>query len=197
MSRVVIRCIARSARLRRAAGIAGAGLALLPAAAHAQCPDEPVTQPYLALGDDGWYFEAPGGDFEGPMQWSASGSWALETGSGRPAAFGHRQHLRLGHGAAATSPRICVDADRTHLRFGVQAAEGAGRLTVQAVEKARTTTLGWLDGADRRTWAVSPHVPLATALGVAPGTTRTVRLRFSVQRTWRIDAVAIDPRRAG
>jgi hypothetical protein len=186
---------------RRRIAIAACTLAagaLLPAAAEAaSCAPVPTSTLFSAQGDLNTYFVVDGGDFEGPSPWRVDAPADPRT-IDRAGSFKGRRSLVIRDGATATSPGVCVDPTRTHLRFGVDAADTRGRLTVTADDGSGPTVLATLDAADFRDWSLSPIVPLATALGVPADTTRQVSLRFvAAGGAWAIDAVAVDPRRAG
>lgn len=105
------------------------------------------------------------------------------------------QMLSLSPGGVVTSPTDCVDATRTHLRTGIRAVGGTGSLQAEALVDGKSVRLATLNGARYASYGISEFVPLGTALGLAPGVSRSVQLRLTaVSGTWELDGVAIDPR---
>ena len=102
------------ARIVRAGIAAAVALAVFPAAASAKCETVVTSKVFAPLGDNNDYFLAPGGDFEGTLEWSTSGPvvqrWthpALSVaGPDRPR-DGHR---RLRHVAQDLRGRAAPDA---------------------------------------------------------------------------------------
>lgn len=173
--------------------------AALPATAAAQdaCPPEKVTQPFVPQGDDRDYFLAPGGDFEAdPLVWSTEGRVSTRV-SGRAERYGGPTVLILRHGAATTSPAVCIDYERPLLRFWIRTLQDDGRLVVKALDGLEVTTLATLRAArfPEERWTLSPEVPITGPLGVMPGQVRNVALRITTREAWEIDAIAIDPTR--
>ncbi len=185
------------ARLARAAALAAALAAVLPASASAaDCPPQPTTKPFAALGDQGDYFLAPGGDFEGTVSWSLGPGAAVRTAE-KPVDLAGNRVLDLGPGASATSPALCVDDLTPHLRLGARASDDDDRLRLEAVDAetgvaVRLTTISG-DAFEGR-WAVTPEVPLAAPLGVVAFAPRSVRLRLTAASgRWMADAIYVDP----
>jgi len=172
--------------------------AALPAVAAAEdCPPQPSSQPFVQLGDDGSYFLAPGGDFEGETTpWETAGATGLVPAD-KPVALAGPQALALGEGASATSPAICVDDLREHLRFGAVASDDDDRLLVEAVDltAGTTTRLATIDGEDFADgWNLTGEVRLADPLGVVADAPHEVRLRLTAERGgWLVDGIYVDP----
>jgi hypothetical protein len=181
------------AALIAAAALAGG----LPAAASAaSCPAQAVTQPFAALGDDNSYFMAPGGDFEGPDQWTHDGKVKIGGKNDAFAEISGKKALSLEEGSSSTSPEVCVDVDRPHLRLALKAAKGKGKLRVDAVsDSGAVTTLASIDADNDKKWRMSDFVPLTGPLNIQGDTVQDVRLRLTAEDgAWRVDGVAIDPR---
>jgi len=166
-------------------------------AAAATCPDdEPVSQPFLGLGDDFSYFIAPGGDFEaGDQPWATRGAtWSFR--SLNFTGHGERRGLALADGAAALSPAFCVDNSRPVMRLGARALEGGGQLTVTAVTPGGgAVQLGAVDARDHAAFTWTPQLSLAPELAIPDGESMAVRLQVRATGTWAFDAVSIDPYR--
>ena len=192
----------------RASGLVAAVcsvLAVIPAGASAAdspdpCPWEATSKVFALVGDLNDYFRAPGGTFEGTLQWTLSGA-ASQVAS--DSALTGEKVVALGAGASAASPPVCVDATRPHIRFAVKAPRmGEGTLRLDAVDgEGVRTVLGTVDAAAQRLertsqgWSASPMLPLSTALGVTSGS-RAVNLVVSAESAdWQVDEVNIDPMR--
>lgn len=190
----------------RVAGLTAAvcgALALTPVAATAttspqECPREVTKKTFAFLGDLNDYFLAPGGDFEGPLQWAPTGDVQHKPVN---VSFLGDKAVGLGAGAAIESPGICVDVTRPHIRFAVH-PPSSGTLRVDAVDgTGAVTTLGSIDAAVQRLqrsssgWSATPFVPLSTVLGITTGT-RTVKLRITAAGgAWDVDEINVDPYR--
>jgi hypothetical protein len=180
-------------RLAKAAVLGVLALATVPAAASAAaCPDIPSSRVFASFGDTNDYFLAPGGDFEGSLQWTGRDidrgnvdkPWSLAGGKG----------LRLDEGETATSPAFCVSEQHPHLRFMTTGENGSARLKVEAIENGITTALVVLNGGQG--WRVTDFVPLATALGYLGTEGHDVQLRMTaLDGSWSADGVYVDPYR--
>ena len=183
------------------AALAGV-LAAAPAAQASEpigtCPNEPPsTQPFLAYdGDDGTYFQAPGGDFEaGAPGWSFSNGASLV---GSPADTG--TSVSLPPGASATSPPICVTRAHVSARLWGQAFDGPrrdrARIDVDVISPLGVVT------TDRNirvedSWEPTRAFRLGAGLFDLDPTTLTtqIRLRFTTDgpATAVLDNLYIDP----
>lgn len=174
----------------------GATVALvaMPGVASAACPGEPTSQPFSYLGDEGHYFLAPGGDFEGPLLWTRTGS-ATVAASGSNGVDSGVSAASLPHNSSMTSPTICVDADRPHLRLAARALTDNGTLRLDAIDGAgNKTLLAKFDAAQHVGWRVTGEVPLSAPLGLSEPQTKQVKLRLTAQNgEWLADAVYVDP----
>ena len=174
----------------------GATVALvaMPGVAAAACPAEPTTQPFSYLGDDGHYFLAPGGDFEGALTWARTGS-ATVVPSGSNGVDSGVSALSLPQNSSATSPAICVDADRPHLRLAARALSANGTLRLDAIDDAgNKTLLAKFDASGHVSWRVTNEVLLAAPLGLTDPHTKQVKLRLTaLNGEWLADAVYVDP----
>jgi hypothetical protein len=175
--------------------LAAAAAVVFPAGASAaNCEKLPTTKVFAPLGDFNDYFLAPGGDFEGTQTWQTAGPviqrWT------HPALPGAGPTgMVLGSGGSITSPKLCADLLRPTLRFGAYAYQGAGSLRVEAVDdKGAAVLLGRLGGAEFAAGMVTEHLGFGTKLGLAPDSSKHVRLRLTAESgTWIADAVYIDP----
>jgi hypothetical protein len=182
------------ARIIRAGIAAAVALAVFPAAASAKCDTVATSKVFAPLGDTNDYFLAPGGDFEGQLQWTTSGSVVQRwTHPALPVAGS--TGLVMGAGGSATSPKICADELRPTLRFGAWAQKGLGSLKVEAIEDDGTVVLlGRLFGAGFGQGGATPHVSFGKLLGVTFDDAKYVRLRLTVEAgLWVADAVYVDP----
>jgi len=180
-------------------GAALASASVPAVASAADCPVEPVSQPFASLGDMNDYFLAPGGDFESTLTWTVDGSYAI-TDADRPDGFGGRRALKLGNGAVATSPAFCVDVSRVHVRLGAVTNDQRpfSQVTIEAIpENGVPVPLGTLKGGNYfSAWTYSPFVSLAPALGLLAGDVQQTKLRLTARgNSWVVDAVSVDPRR--
>ena len=182
------------ARIVRAGIAAAVALAVFPAAASANCETVATSKVFAPLGDTNDYFLAPGGDFEGQLQWTTSGSVVQRwTHPALPVAGS--TGLVMGAGGSATSPKICADELRPTLRFGAWAYQGIGSLKVEALEDdGKVVLLGRLSGGNFTSGGATPSVSFGTLLGVTLDDTKDVRLRLTVESgLWVADAVYVDP----
>jgi hypothetical protein len=185
------------------AAFALAGLVAGPSAAQAtpldgNCPDEPpLSQPFLAFGDDDSYFLAPSGDFEsGAPGWTLDGGAALVDG---PAGTGTA--LSLPPGAAAISPPICVTRNHVSARLFGQAFDGPRRDRARiSVDVAGPTGLITADKNIRveDSWQPTRAFRLGASffdLDLVTGTTE-IRMRFVTDgpATAVLDNLWVDPK---
>jgi hypothetical protein len=186
---------------RRVLGVgmlAALALAAFPAgAAAAQCEEVPTSKVFAPLGDLNDYFLAPGGDFEGPLAWKASGP-VQQRYTHPPLPGAGPTGVVLGSGGSVTSPRLCADELRPTLRLLAWANQGRGALRVEAVHgNGQATVLGRLPGAEFARGNASTDVPFGTALAIEPNGFVHVRLRLVAEGgLWATDAVYVDPYRS-
>ena len=182
----------------RVLALATVALGAVPAAASAACPVEPISQPFLRLGDQNEYFLAPGGGFEGALQWTAAGNATVVESGGNGIDSG-TQAAGLGQTSSLTSPPICVDAERPHLRFVARARSTSGTLRMDAFDEAgNKILLAKLEAGNYGTWTATPYVRLATTLGIGEAQSKLVRLRLTaLNGDWLADAVYVDPYKRG
>lgn len=178
----------------RVACSATVALVAMPGVAAAACPAEPTSQPFSYLGDDGHYFLAPGGDFEGALSWTRTGS-ATVVASGSNGVDSGVSAASLPQNSSVTSPVICVDADRPHLRLAARALTDSGTLRLDAIDDAgNKTLLAKFDAAQHVGWRVTREVPLSSALGLSEPQTKQIKLRITaLNGGWLADAVHVDP----
>jgi hypothetical protein len=180
-------------RMMRIGTLALLAMAAFPAmASAAQCDKVPTAKVFAPIGDNADYFLAPGGDFEGNLQWKTTGS-VVQQWTHPAFSVAGSTGLVMSAGSTVTSPQLCADIDRPTLRFFAYAPAHAGTLRVDAVaDNGATTTLGRLNGA-----AISLNSGLlgfGNMLGLDLDTSKHVRLRLTAESgTWVADAVYIDP----
>src|SRR3954467_10105852 len=123
-------------------------MAAFPAmASAAQCDKVPTAKVFAPIGDNADYFLAPGGDFEGSLEWKATGP-VVQKYTHPAFSVAGSTGLVLGAGGSVTSPQLCADLDRPTFRFFAYAPQHSGTLRVDAVgEHGETVLLGRLDGA--------------------------------------------------
>lgn len=186
----------------------GAGLVLVVAAmtaatgtALAACPSQPMTRAFAQFGDGASYWPAPGGDFEaGLSSWETHGEVTTLPGNEPFEITPGASALRIGRGATAVSPPVCVDLASPTFRF-VSRPEGLGLLV--AVLQSRRDGGPWLDvislatpGLTGSPWAPTLPHPLAGGLPIGRDGTAEVRIKLTAAgAAWRVDSVMIDPYR--
>jgi hypothetical protein len=185
------------------AAFAVAGLVAGPSAAQAApldgtCPDQPpLSQPFLAFGDDDSYFLAPSGDFEaGAPGWTLDGGAALVDS---PAGTGTA--LSLPPGATAVSPPVCVTRNHVSARLFGQAFDGPRRDRARiSVDVAGATGVITADKNIRvlDTWVPTRQFRLGASffdLDPVTGTTE-IRMRFVTDgpATAVLDGLWVDPK---
>ena len=182
------------ARIVRAGIAAAVALAVFPAAASAKCETVATAKVFAPLGDTNDYFLAPGGDFEGQLEWTTSGP-VFQRWTHPAYSVAGPTGLVMGAGGSATSPKICADELRPTLRFGAWAQQGLGSLKVEAIEDdGNVVLLGRVFGAGFGLGGATPHVSFGKVLGVTVDDSKHVRLRLTVESgLWVADAVYIDP----
>lgn len=189
----------RVAALTCLAMLAGAGSAL------ADCPQQPVSQPFSQWNDTSDYFLVPGGSFEGSPGWTLSN--AQLTPANEPwhvDAATDSQSVTIDAGGSATSPYFCIDNTMPSLRLFAQQAMAGSDLQVQALVQTAgggVATVNVADLADGSVPAWAPTAPITGNTGSIPsGQTVQVALRFSVPGTagsWQLDDIYVDPFRSG
>jgi hypothetical protein len=180
-------------RMMRVGTLALVAMAAFPAmASAAQCDKVPTAKVFAPIGDNADYFLAPGGDFEGKLEWKTSGP-VVQQYTHPAFSVAGSTGLVLGAGGSVTSPQLCADMSRPTLRFFAYAPQRTGTLRVDAVaDNGETVTLGRLNGA-----AISLNSGLlgfGSLLGLNLDTSKHVRLQLTAESgTWIADAVYIDP----
>jgi hypothetical protein len=180
-------------RMMRIGILAVVAVAAFPAmASAAQCDKVPTAKVFAPIGDNADYFLAPGGDFEGNLEWKATGP-VVQQYTHPAFSVAGSTGLVLGAGGSVTSPQLCADIDRPTLRFFAYAPQRTGTLRVEAVgDHGETVVLGRLNGA-----AISLNSGLlafGSMLGLDLDTSKHVQLRLTAESgNWVADAVYIDP----
>jgi hypothetical protein len=166
-------------------------LALLlaaPAAAHADCPPQPLAHTFLPWLDPAWYEAAPDGGLEaGGAGWTLAGGAAVVAANDpyQPGASA----LALPAGATATTPPMCVDVAHPTLRFFTQG--GSGPLTVSVLFR---DSLGVEQELQVGTALTSPDwAPSAVMPVLGNVLSEQVSFRFASAGDWRVDDVFVDP----
>jgi hypothetical protein len=188
-------------RLARCLATAALMLGAAPAAAAADCPDQPTSMVFAPWGDTADYFLATGGDFEGAgTSWSGGG---LMPGNDPfyLAGGGDAQSLRIAAGATAASPLFCADVRHPDFRFVTRPLNphdpGSLDVFVRFRDKSnvwQTWQMATLSGI--RFWTASERIRLMRALPLPTSGQTTAQLLFrAVGDNWAIDDVFIDPYR--
>ena len=173
-------------------GVLALSMLAPPAAQAASCPSQPLAQRFLPWADPGWYAAVPGGGFEpSTPSWTLTGGAAAAEGN-EPFFIGdaadHRS-LRLPPDASATSPAICLGADRPTLRLLVSGTVGS-RLTISTVSQQGTLPIATLTAGR---WTATAPLPVALNV-LAVASPQSVAFRFDASGgTWAIDDVYVDP----
>lgn len=183
------------------AALVASCLTAAPAAA-AGCPAVEMEQSFAGWGDPAWYWQAPGGSFDdGAPGWDLHGGAEVVEGSEPYGLAGESRHaLRLGRGASAVSPPMCVDLAHPFFRYMVR-PQGLGALLVEI--ESRRDEGPWVrlvsfaqPGLLRTAWAPALPHPLLTSLPLGTEGTAQIRLRFTALMTpWTVDSLMIDPYR--
>jgi hypothetical protein len=191
--------VKRSGRLARCVAIAALVLGAVPAAAAAECPQQPTSMVFAAWGDTSQYFLAPGADFEGATTSWAGGSLVAGNDPFYLAGGGDRSSLLIRSGASASSTSFCADVTHPDFRFVAQPldARNPGSLQVSVRFRDRygatRTWLMWtMTGVQY--WTASPRVRLMRDLPLPDSGETSARLQFrAVGGDWAVDDVFIDP----
>ena len=187
----------RTTRLPRVLAGAALALAALPGTAFAaDCPVQSTTQAFSHLGDQNYYFLAPGGSFDSGPTWTRQGydTSLVSVWDSSPLISG--KGWRMESGGSITSPELCVDSTYPHLRLHVNAYRSSDLLKIEAIDAQTNvaTPLAVIPGLGNTSWTASGYVPVASVLGLLSGNSRTVKLKVSsAQGDWKVDGVHIDP----
>ena len=199
-----------------ATALVAVALLLTAAPAHADvlvppagpCADDGAAQVFSRWHDRSWYVPVGDGGFEnGATGWTRSAGATVVDGNEpwHVRSPDDRHALRLGRGARATSPPICIGLGRPTIRFFARnTGSRLGLLTVQVVFR---TSLGLklalpigVTANLSRSWSPTLPMPvLVNLLTLLDGST-DVELRFTAvgpASSWEIDDVYLDPYRKG
>ena len=188
-------------RLSTAVTAALAVAVAVPAAAQA-CGTQPLAQPLLTVGDEGWYLPVDNAGFE-----KGTNDWKLRNGAvvreNEPwKVLGGTQSLRLNAGGSALSDEVCVTLDHTHSRFFARALTATGTLRVDVLwdneGDDHEVTVLTLDASGFRAWAPTPTATMAQAVRslFEDEADELVALRLTaVSGAWLVDDVLVDPYR--
>jgi hypothetical protein len=164
------------------------------------CQAPSTYQAFSSFGDQGWYYLAPGGDFE-QSGWVSAGTTALvnETDPFNLTASADSRSLRLHEDATVRTPKLCVTDEMPHLRFVAKAARGGGQLDVEVRlygpdGRVTDSSSGSVSPSDHAGWSPSRRVELKTD-SLDPGASGYIDIVFRSQGDWLIDDVLIDPYR--
>jgi len=187
-----------------AVGAPSASAGLLVASAP-DCSAKPASQPFAFTGDQSYYVLAPGGDFEsasGSKAWDLNGDASIAEGNEPWNASGHgSRSLRLGPGASAVSPVMCVGIEHPTVRFF--AKNNRALLSTLTVSVIFETSLGLKAEAPVGTllpngqWKPTPKLlVVANLLPLLPGDHTPVQFRVTSVGlgTWSVDDFYLDPR---
>ena len=198
-------------RLLLAAGVClGVAITALPiAAAQAKtittstpCPTSTLSQPFLTLGDAGYYWLLPGGSFESSLSgWTLSGGAAIVAGSEPYAATGSlgASSLSLPSGASVQTPYVCVDGSDTYFRFFALNKTAAATLSVTVVYLIAGKQVAFkqttISGDSKWTLSAALHTAGKIASKLSGTGTAQMSLVFaSAGGASQIDDVFVDPR---
>jgi hypothetical protein len=196
------------AALAVAIGMAAAATAPAGATVLGNCPDRPMSQPFLRWLDPISYTFVQNGGFE-----SGSNGWVLRNGakvvSGNESfnlSGAGKYSLYLPSGSSATSPATCVETLDVFARY---TAKNRGlillsTLKVDAIVKdsaGHTFTLPAGVNTGGSSWAPSlPAVALLDVLALLSDGKVTVSFRFTpigLGAAWQIDDLYVDPLKMG
>jgi hypothetical protein len=165
------------------------------------CQGYSYSQPFSAWGDQGSYFLAPGGSFEGASSWTLAGGAQIVPGN-EPFfldSTSDSHSLLLPAGSSATTPSMCMAALSPDLRFVGKSTGGAGvRVDVYStgvlglakLVASTNVSLG-------STWAPTSEIQLllANVMAVTNVGTTSLSLRFTPigSGSVQIDDVYVDP----
>ncbi len=181
------------------------GLAV-PASASAACEDRDARPVFSQWGDDADYFAAPGGLFDGALEWTATGGAALIAHS-NPFAVDDDDvtSLSMPPATSVTSPLICISRSHPYLRYAAQADDrtkprlGLAVLYTDDKGKGKRVPISDLDPKRYGAWTLSGRIPLRKVLP-REDHVRSVQLRFIVgpgSGSWLVDNVFVDPVKKG
>jgi hypothetical protein len=199
-----------STKLLTAAATIGAALALAaPASAGlvvettADCPAQPVSQPFSRWLDPFSYQLAPGGSFEeGAAGWRLGGARVVSGNEPwRVAGSDDSYSLRIPAGASVTSEPVCVGLEHPTVRFFVRKNSGLlSTLVVSATVTLQgggtlTVPVGVVVAGSSWTPTLLPIVFAGNLLPLLPGQYTPVSFRFTpiLGGDWQIDDVYVDP----
>lgn len=174
-------------------------------ASTSDCPVYTQTQPFLPWSDLGYYFLAPGGNFENTLTgWTSksgakivSGNESYYVGSAKDS-----HSLSLPNGSSVTSPSICVTADTPDIRlFVLNTGSTVSGLNVNMTYtnqkgKPATATVAKLTGSP--SWALTGPIPILQNIQpLLDGTGATwVTFTFTPADSkgkWQVDDFYVDP----
>ncbi len=169
----------------------------------------PAFQPFLQWHDQGNYFLAPGGSFEGAPGkalngWSTSGKVQISKGSNESyyvTSPSDNQSLFLAGGSSATTPPICLSIHTPNLRFFAQ-DNGADSSTLQVFinytgkdGSDQTAQVGSISAGS--SWSLSPSVVFRTQIAPVVGGQDQTSVSFTFApsdgSSWQMDDLYIDP----
>jgi hypothetical protein len=180
----------------------------VPAGAALACAEEEVAPVFAPWGDTSDYAAAPGGLFEGSLDWTSTGSPELVPDANPFAQSAEdTTSVALGEGDAITSPLICLTRWHPHMRFAARWSGRKARLDLDVLwtddkGKLKSVSLADSDPNQFPAWALSKRVMFKRVLP-RDEVIRTVQLRFRVRddgdetSSWLVDNVFVDPVKKG
>ena len=164
------------------------------------CPQQPVQQPLVDVGDAGWYYLVQNGSFtEGTNAWSTSGPvTVVNSSSPQDVMSAGGGSLALGSYGSATSARFCTASDHDRARLFYR-SPGVPGLTL--VVRITSTSNLWLRSSYTTTYRLDGSTPgwkLSPTMVVPDWTDWTgvqqtsITLRAS-GGTFQVDDVMVDP----
>jgi hypothetical protein len=198
----IVAAAVAAAALTVGAPTASAGLLVQSAP---DCAPKPTTQAFRTVdGDSTQYWLAPGGNFEaGSPSWSLNGRASFVSGNEpwKVAGSGNTRSLRLGPGASAVSPVMCVGIEHPTVRLFAQ--NNSALLSTLSVSVIFETSIGLKAELPvgvmlpHGQWKPSPqYIVLASLLPLLPGEHTPVQFRVTSVGlgTWTVDDFYVDPR---
>ncbi len=169
------------------------------------CPKNTLTQPFQKWSDNGQYFLAPGGAFEGTLTgWTATGAAKIVSGNESYSVHSasDKYAVSLPSASSITSPSVCVTTTTPDLRLFVRnTGSSSATLNVNmtytnAAGHPTTLTVGSLTG--KSAWSVSPSVNfLQSIMPLVNSSGQTwVTFTFTPVGTtgaWQVDDFYVDP----
>lgn len=196
----------RLATVAAVAVLAAIGATVASAAQTASdCPTYTTTQPFGAWSDQGYYFLAPGGNFENTLTgWTAKNGAKVVSGneSYYVGSKSDSHSLGLPGGSSVTSPSICVTSDTPDIRlFAMNSGSSSSRLNVTMTYtnqkgKPATANIAQLSGGS--SWSLSAPLNILANIQPLLDSTGSTWVTFTFapadsKGKWQVDDFYVDP----